>query len=108
MVQLFVPPQDCSKRAICTAKFVVQTTPLEQFAWGDLAIHILKLDDNGDGIEDWGAWLKGLWEGTELAEAVSGQIERKVIDTRCNSTAEKENGEIDGAASTPTPVQLAE
>ena len=75
----------------------LQTTPLEQFAWGHFAKHILRLDDNDNGIEDWGAWLKGLWEGTGLAEAVSGQIENEVVDTRCNSTEAKENGEIDWA-----------
>ena len=86
----------------------LQTTLLEQFAWGDFAKHILRLDDNDNGIEDWGAWLKGLWEGTGLAEAVSGQIENEVVDTRCNSTEAKENGEIDSAAGTQTPVELTE
>ena len=61
-----------------------------------------------NGIEDWGAWLKGLWEGTGLAEAVSGQIENELVDTRCNSTEAKENGEIDSAAGTQTPVELTE
>ena len=72
----------------------LQTTPLEQFAWGDFAKHILRLDDNDNGIEDWGAWLKGLWEGTGLAEAVSGQIENEVVHTRCNSTEARKMGRL--------------
>ena len=95
-------------RLAANVHLALQTTPLEQFACGDFAKHILRLDDNDNGIEDWGAWLKGLWEGTGLAEAVSGQIENEVVDTRCNSTEAKENGEIDSAAGTQTPVELTE
>ena len=39
---------------------------------------------------------------------MSGQIENKVVDTRCKSTEAKGNGKIDCAAGTQTPVELTE
>lgn len=86
----------------------LQTSPNEQFAWGDIANHILKFDDNDNEIREQGAWLRELWDGTGLVEVVSGQIANETADTRCDIATTKKNGEFDGVASTSTPVERIE
>lgn len=85
-----------------------QTTSVEQFDWGLFAKHVLRINDNSGGIEDWGAWLKGLWEGTGLFETIAQQAAEESIMGCSHDMEQRGNDEGHNALNTSAHMEADE